>query len=88
MHRYSALLIGVKSTEWRLESNILTVVKYSHSYIFQIFSAYSSTALSAENTPAFAERTWTVERRLDFDTYHLAYKAICGIAARLIDDKQ
>lgn len=40
----------------------------------------------AENLPAFSERTWTAERRMDFNTYHLAYKALCPKAAALIQD--
>ena len=40
-----------------------------------------------ENFPAFAERTWTVERRLSFEDYKLVFRKILRPAAWLIQDK-
>ena len=39
-----------------------------------------------ENMPAFSERTWNVERKADFDTYHLTYKSLVHKSAMLIRD--
>ena len=40
-----------------------------------------------ENFPAFAERTWTVRRVLDYDTYRKVFNGLCYIAARLVQDR-
>ncbi len=40
-----------------------------------------------ENFPAFAERTWTVERKLSFAAYSQVFKNILYRVARLIQDK-
>ena len=37
-----------------------------------------------ENMPAFAERTWSMERHYDFDTYRHIAEPLCDKAATLI----
>ena len=40
-----------------------------------------------ENFPAFAERTWTVERRLDWEEYKKVFRGVMDKAASLIQDR-